>query len=401
MAVSRSTLLRLIRGLPDPPVGLVTVLGVDEFALRRRHHYGTVLIDLAGGHRPVDVLIGREAEDFADWLRAHPGVEMICRDRAGAYADGAREGAPGAIQVADRWHLWDDLCRHLERLVAAHHACLPEPVVSAPDTPNPGVPRWPDTVRIEHTRQRYHQTHELLERGLSMRAIARKLDLNFKTVRRYLCADSVATLLAGGVRVSVLDSFKPYLHERLTVGVRNATVLHREIAEHGYTGGYVTLMRPFSRRCRRYRDAGGAAGRRLDHRSPRRLDPADGVRLRAIRTLSRTGRRNPPCSRVRPNDQGPFRRQGHTHQWMGAIDADLPALRSFTAGLRRELDAVVRRPHPWVQLRPGRGHREPHQTTQGGDVRTRETRPAPQAHTAGLNTAPGAGHCSSSVKHAT
>ena len=173
----------------------MTVLGVDEFALRRGHQYGTVLIDLADGHRPVDVLLGREAGDFADWLRAHPGVQVICRDRAGGYADGARDGAPDAVQVADRWHLWDNLCRHVERLVAAHHTCLPEPAAPATDDPaadDPADPavllQWPDTVRVANTRQRYQQIHDLRERGLSMRAIARRLDLNFKTVRRYVRA---------------------------------------------------------------------------------------------------------------------------------------------------------------------------------------------------------------------
>src|SRR5664279_2130324 len=218
MAVSRSTLLRMIRALPDPPVGQVAILGVDEFALRRGHHYGTVLVDLAAGHRPVDVLLGREAADFADWLRAHPGVQVICRDRAGGYADGARYGAPAAVQVADRWHLWDNLCRHVERLVAAHHACLPEPAApgmndAGADQPTDlSVLQWPYTVRVVNTRQRHQRTHDLREQGLSMRVIGRRLDLNFKTVRRYLRAGSVDSLLASGVQVSVLDPFKPYLN---------------------------------------------------------------------------------------------------------------------------------------------------------------------------------------------
>jgi DNA-binding NarL/FixJ family response regulator len=212
LSASRSVLLRLLRALPLPVLERVRVLGVDDFALRRGHVYATVLIDLETG-RPIDVLPDRESATLAAWLRAHPEIEVICRDRAGAYAEAAASAAPQAIQVADRWHLWNNLAGHVEKTVARHHRCLTEArarmlqerqqqltdlagVAAAAPDPTP-LPASADSESAAQARlrHRYQTVHQLAAEGCGAKTIARQVNLARGTVRRYLRASTVDDLL--------------------------------------------------------------------------------------------------------------------------------------------------------------------------------------------------------------
>jgi transposase len=251
IAVHRGTLLRLVLGIPDPGISAAPeVVGVDDFALRRGHVYATVLVDTATG-RAIDILPGREAGPLAGWLKAHPGTRVICRDRADSYAEGARDGAPAAVQVADRWHLWHNLAEHTAKAVARHRGCLKQIAATAtdpPPAPGPDPAATADPAAESRLAARMRDQHAAIQalyaRGLGLRAIARELGVDRKTARRFAHAATGDEAVARAIsRPTVLDRYQPHLHRRWAEGCRDAAVLHAEITALGYRGSLRTVYR--------------------------------------------------------------------------------------------------------------------------------------------------------------
>ena len=365
LPASRTGMLRLVMSLPDPGIGAVTIVGIDDFAFRRGRDYGTILIDVETG-RPVDLLRDREAGTVADWLEEHPEIKIICRDRAGAYADAGRQGAPQADQVADRWHIWHNLCEHAGKAAARHRACLEEPASGEPAQASvPGAPEVPDlqqaaieaaarrageSVLAIRTRQRYDLVQSLKAQGMGIKPIKRETGLAKETVRRFYRAGSVDELLAKvkDGRPSILDEYKPHLHQRWNQGCTNVIELHAELKDRGYKGGYGTVrdyMLPF-------RGAGAAPpavpgppkARDLARwilADPGNLDDEDKAKLAGARErcehLDSLAGHVTEFAKILTGLHG-----DRLDAWITAVETDdQPDLHSFVRGIKRDYDAVL------------------------------------------------------------
>jgi transposase len=353
----RMSLLRAIRATPEPTAATPRVLGIDDFALRRGHVYATILIDIATG-RPVDVLPDRTKQTVAAWLQAHPGVQIVCRDRSGTYAEAVREAAPAAIQVADRWHLWHNLGEAAEKVVTANRADLTEPSSAVADEGEPAPPAAdPGQAPVERaetglavrTRERFAAVQELLRHDVSRAGICRQLHLDPHTVRRYADACSVEELLVNTRRDSLIDPYRPYLHRRWNEGCTDASLLYAEIRAQGFTGSDKTVRRylqPF--RATITAPPVGPQPPKARHvarwimTDPDNLDPADAEQLQAI--IDRSPTIATLAGHVRDFATMMRKRTGADKlpQWIKRVDEDpLPGLHSFTNSIRTDLAAVT------------------------------------------------------------
>jgi transposase len=369
MPTSPDTVLRLIHRHPEPVTDTPRALGVDDWAWRKGRAWGTILIDLEQ-RRPVDLLPDRSAASVSTWLRTHPGVEVVARDRSTEYARAITEGAPDALQVADRWHLLHNLRQVLDHhltSVRARLKALPGTENlpadgSRPRRRSPAEQAVSSAARNRHL-ARYTEARRLhAEDGLNILQIARALQINRTTVRKYLAADAFPERGRHSVPPSILAPYQTYLNARWSEGARSARGLWCEIRTLGYRGSIRPVSRwaqgrrtkPHACTPRKYlatcmepsettRHRGRLPSTRrlawLLVRDPEALDAAETIVLAHIRQDAEVAVLHDLARSYTQMVRG--KRADVLEGWLTASSTSgLSALRTFAEGLRRDYAAV-------------------------------------------------------------
>ena len=298
MKVSAPTLLRRLCAVACPPPVSVRILGVDDWSWKKGQTYGTLLVDLEL-RKSIELLPDRKEETLEAWLRTHPEIEVVSRDRAGEYAAAARKGAPQAQQIADKFHLVKNLRDGLKELMARKQKVLPEVEEASsdgiplraqgkrqasaledspkPDEPekhwrsmskeprhiptgsaNPSVAQSRSQVSRANRSARYEAVRALHQQAISERAIARRLYMSRQTVHKFLVSESFPERSNPPYRGSILDPYKPYILDRWKAGCWNGSQLYAEVKELGYTGSEA-LFRFFISSVRKQHQATGTS----------------------------------------------------------------------------------------------------------------------------------------------
>lgn len=264
-----STLLRGLRQRTTPfPARSPRVVGIDDLAWRKGQRYGTIFCDLEQ-NKVIDLLPDRSADSTATWLWAHPGLEVVSRDRASLYAEAASKAVPGAVQIADRWHLLRNLTEALVSVLAPHHRAIdqaaravftkPMPTVTETAPCPPGLTRAQQSKHQRRDRRfnRYESVMELVRKGRSQQEISCTLGVDRRTVRRWT--------RAGGFpkrkqvhRKNAIDLHRPFLDRRWKEGCHNAAQLWREVRDLGFSGTNSSarqwVLKHYGRKIRSHRE---------------------------------------------------------------------------------------------------------------------------------------------------
>jgi transposase len=352
------------------------VVGVDDWSQRRGHTYGTILVD-ADQRRPVELLPDRTAASLAGWLQGHPSVEIVTRDRSATYAEGAARGAPQAVQVADRFHVLDDLGDAVERVLDQHRSALREltlpsilttvGVAAGQDAdreraPGSSLGRISRQQRKQNERralrmERYARLQVLKQQGWTIGAMARELGLGRRTIERWNRVDGFPERKPRRRPPNPLAPCADYLVRRWNEGCHTGLQLWREVCAQGYRGPQGAIW-PALHRLRQghppIQETDPQWSRQLVRRppSPRRMA---GVWLR--RAADRTEAEQPALQRLLelcPEARLAFSlterfttllREGQVdvlEAWLEDASASgLPEFHSFATGLRRDQPAIV------------------------------------------------------------